>query len=181
MDVIPSEAKSIAGDAWLFGMPLVYIGIQIDVSTHVAKPAGPFAPMNQFAHFREFPDASNKTIVGLNVDTLYSLAWLDIGKEPIVLSIPPMGERFWVMQLIDAWNNVPAAPGSRAFDGKGGTFVIVGPDLERNTSRRPHGAAHADESGHARWAHVHRRQAGLCGGARPSGSVQTGAAVRLGN
>lgn len=31
------------------------------------------------------------------------------------------------MQLIDAWNNVPHAPGSRTVGGKGGNFVIVGP------------------------------------------------------
>jgi len=46
---------------------------------------------------REFPDASNKTVVGLNVDTLYSLAELDLSQEPWVLSVPQMDNRFWVM------------------------------------------------------------------------------------
>lgn len=108
-------------------MPLVYIATQIDTITHVAKPHGPIAPINQLAQYREFPDASNRTVVGLNVDTLYSLAELDLSQGPIVLSVPDMGGRFWVKQLIDAWNNVPHAPGSRTVGGKGGNFAIVGP------------------------------------------------------
>jgi hypothetical protein len=123
----PDEARALAQEAWVFGMPLVYIEKQIDALTHVTKPQGALAPINQFAHFREFPDASNKSIVGLNVDTLYSLGQLDLAQGPMVLSIPEMGNRFWLMQIIDAWNNVPHAPGSRTFAGKGGNFAIVGP------------------------------------------------------
>lgn len=123
----PDEARALAQEAWVFGMPLVYIEKQIDLVSHVTKPEGPFAPINQFAHYREFPDASNRSIVGLNVDTLYSLASLDLSQGPIVLSVPEMGNRFWIMQLIDAWNNVPHAPGSRTVGGKGGNFAIVGP------------------------------------------------------
>ena len=84
-------------------MPLVYIEKKLDSVSHVAKPEGPFAPINQFAHYREFPDASNRTVVGLNDDTLYLLAGLDLAQEPMVLSIPEMGGRYWLMQLIDAW------------------------------------------------------------------------------
>jgi hypothetical protein len=123
----PDEARALAQDAWTFGMPLVYIAIQIDTQTQVPKPEGPRAPLNQLLHYREFPDAANKTVVGLNVDTLYTFACLDLSTEPLVLSIPQMGDRFWVMQIIDAWNNVPHAPGSRTVDGKGGDFAIVGP------------------------------------------------------
>ena len=125
--ISPDEAKAIAHDAWIFGMPLVYIEIQIDTATHVPKVDGAHAPMNQFVHYRAFPDASNRTVVGFNVDTLYSLANLDLAKEPMVLSVPDMGTRFWVMQIIDAWNNVPHAPGSRTVGRKGGHFAIVGP------------------------------------------------------
>ena len=92
------EARALAQEAWVFGMPLVYIEKQIDSVSHVTKPEGPFAPINQFAHYREFPDASNKSIVGFNVDTLYSLASLDLSQGPIVLSVPEMGNRFWIMQ-----------------------------------------------------------------------------------
>ena len=108
-------------------MPLVYIELQVDTSSHVSRADNRQAPINQFVHYREFPDASNRTVVGFNVDTLYSLANLNLTREPMVLSVPDMGKRFWVMQIIDAWNNVPHAPGSRALGSKGGHFAIVGP------------------------------------------------------
>ncbi len=125
--VSPDEAKAIAQEAWIFGMPLVYIEIQIDTATYVSKVDKAHAPINQFVHYREFPDASNRTVVGFNVDTLYSLANVDLSKEPMVLSVPDMGKRYWMMQVIDAWNNVPQTPGSCTVGSTGGHFAIVGP------------------------------------------------------
>ncbi|NEI96439.1 DUF1254 domain-containing protein [Rhizobium ruizarguesonis] len=123
-----AEAKAIAQEAFVFGLPLVYIATQADELSHVTKPEAGRAPFNQFAHYRQFPDARNNPIVGMNVDTLYSIAYLDLSKEPIVLSIPEVGDRFWLMQIIDAWNDVPAAPGSRTYGPKGGDFALVGPN-----------------------------------------------------
>lgn len=126
----PESARELAKEAYLFGLPVVLIEKQSDFSSYTTRVEKPKAPINQFYHYREFADASNKSIVGLNVDNLYSLASLDLTKEPLILSIPPMGNRFWLMQLVDAWNGVPAAPGSRTHGSKGGTFAIVGPDFK---------------------------------------------------
>ncbi|WP_218835205.1 DUF1254 domain-containing protein [Rhodococcus sp. ACPA1] len=98
--------------------------------THVTSPTGARSPINQFAHYRTFPEASNKTVVGFNVDTLYSLAQTDLAAEPLLLTVPPMGDRYWIMQIIDGWNNVPAAPGARTVGGAGGVFGLVGPEWE---------------------------------------------------
>jgi hypothetical protein len=127
----PAEARAIAQDGYVFGLPLVYIAQEAEVLTNVAKPEGGRAPFNQFDHHRAFPDAKHNKIVGMNVDTLYSLAHLDLTAEPVVLVVPPMeGQRWWIMQLIDAWNDVPAAPGSRTHGNKGGTFALVGPHFK---------------------------------------------------
>ena len=96
-------------------------------------------------------------MVGFNVDTLYSLAQLDLSTEPMVLSVPDMGNRFWVMQIIDAWNNVPHAPGSRTVGSKGGHFAIVGPTWKGTLPAGPDRTARADEPGLGRRAHVYRR------------------------
>ena len=127
----PVDAKAIAQDGYVFGLPLVYIALQADVMTNVAKPEGGRAPFNQFDHHREFPDAKNNKIVGMNVDTLYSLANLDLTAEPVVLVVPPMdGTRWWIMQVIDAWNDVPAAPGSRTHGQKGRRVRAGRPELQ---------------------------------------------------
>src|SRR5262245_20952698 len=67
--ITPDDARTLARDAWVFGMPLVYIEKQIDTLTYATKPEARAAPINQFVHYREFPDASNRTVVGINVDT----------------------------------------------------------------------------------------------------------------
>ncbi len=122
------EAKALAKDAYLFGMPLVFFEKQFDYNSYATKVEKTKAPVNQFIHYRAFVDATDRSVVGFNVDNLYSLANLDLTTEPIILSIPEMGNRFWLMQIIDAWNGVPAAPGFRTHGSKGGTFAIVGPD-----------------------------------------------------
>ena len=76
---------------------------------------------------RAFPDATYTDMVSPNADTLYSLAWLDLAKEPMVLSVPEMGKRYYLMQMMDAWTNVFANPGTRTTGGGKGHFAIVGP------------------------------------------------------
>ena len=121
--ISPDEAKAVAQDGYIFGLPPVYIGVQADMQTNVAKPEGGRAPFNQFDNHREFPDAKNNKIVGMNVDTLYSLANVDLTAEPIVLVVPPMeGNRWWIMQIIDLWNDVPRRPAPARTAAKGGTL-----------------------------------------------------------
>lgn len=121
------EAAKIAEDAYIFGYPLVLMDVTKAVSTAVPKPEGTKAPINQFAHVRAFPDATYTDIVSPNADTLYSLAWLDLAKEPIVLSVPEVGKRFYLMQIMDDRTNVFANPGTRTTGGGEGRFAIVGP------------------------------------------------------
>ena len=64
----------------------------------------------------------------MNVDTLYSFAWLDLSKEPLILSVPDTHGRYYLMPILDAWTNVIASPGKRTTGTKAGTFGIVGPD-----------------------------------------------------
>jgi len=112
-----AEARDFAAEAWVFGLPLVMFEKQVDYSTYVTQAEATRAPINQFVHYRKFVDASNRSIVGFNVDNLYSLAWIDLQPEPLVLAVPAMGERYWMMQIVDAWNGVPAVPGSRTHSG----------------------------------------------------------------
>ena len=130
------QAAKVAEDAYIFGYPLVLMDVTKAVSTAVPKPEGTKAPINQFAHVRAFPDATYTDIVSPNADTLYSLAWLDLAKEPMVLSVPDVGKRFYLMQIMDDWTNVFASPGTRTTGGGKGDFAIVGPQW---TGKLPEG------------------------------------------
>ena len=99
------------------------------VQTNVAAPEpNAHAPLNQFGNMTKYPTAADKDVVRLNVDTLYSFAFLDLSKEPMVLSVPDTNGRYYLMPLIDAWTNVFASPGKRTTGTKAANFVITGPD-----------------------------------------------------
>ena len=113
--------------AVIYGLPLVLLDITMKQATNVVHPSGFKAPVNQFAHVRDFPTADFKAVVRANVDTLYSSAFLDLSREPIVLSVPDTHGHYYLMPMIDAWSNVFASPGTRTTGSGANSFVITGP------------------------------------------------------
>ena len=123
-----AELTKISEGAVAYGLPLMVAELTRRVSTNVAAPEpNAHAPMNQFGHMAKYPTAADKDIVRLNVDTLYSFAFLDLTKEPLILSVPDTKGRYYLMPLIDAWTNVFASPGKRTTGTKAGNFLISGP------------------------------------------------------
>jgi len=114
-------------EAVVYGYPLVIMDVTKDKTTNFVGPVAFGGPLNQFANVRAFPDASFKDVVRANVDTLYSSAFLDLGPEPIVMSVPDTGGRYYLMPMMDAWTNVFASPGKRTTGTKAGNFAITGP------------------------------------------------------
>jgi hypothetical protein len=126
--VTADEAGKIAVDAYIYGYPLVLMDVTKKVATNVPKAEGEKAPVNQIAHLRAFPDYTFTDVVSPNADTLYSSAWLDLATEPMVLSVPDVGKRYYLMPLLDAWTNVFASPGTRTTGNRKADFAVVGPD-----------------------------------------------------
>ena len=121
------EALALGVEAYLFGYPLVLMDITRGVMTATPHVTERNAPVNQFAHSSTFPDPTTTDVVNPNADTLCSTAWLDLSSEPIVLSVPAMGNRYYLMQMLDAWTNMFASPGTRTTGNGKEHFAIVGP------------------------------------------------------
>ena len=68
--------------------------------------------MNQFTNIPAFPDATYKDVVRPNVDTLYSLMWFDVSQEPLLISVPDSGGRYYM--LPDAATCGPTCSTARA-------------------------------------------------------------------
>jgi len=83
--------------------------------------------LNQFFNERTFPDPQYTTIIRPNVDTLYSMAWIDLSREPIVLHVPDTHSKYYLMEFLDAWSNVFVSIGARTTGTGEGFYVITGP------------------------------------------------------
>jgi hypothetical protein len=97
------------------------------VVTNVVEPKGAHAPMNQFANLREYPNAAFRDVTAPNADTLYSSAFLDLSKEPYVLSLPDEAGRYFLMPMLSGWTDVFQVPGKRTTGTKPQTYAITGP------------------------------------------------------
>jgi hypothetical protein len=117
----------LATDAYIYGYPLVTMDMTRRVMTNVDKPEGTRAPMGQFVKARSYPDASFRDVTAPNADTLYTAAWIDVGKEPWVLSIPDMKDRYFLFPMLDGWTTVFQVPGKRTTGTKAQTYAITGP------------------------------------------------------
>ncbi|WP_245673711.1 DUF1254 domain-containing protein [Nocardia lijiangensis] len=122
------ETSDIASEAYVFGYPLMMMH---EMRTVALKST----PVNQFQHTDSLPTPDRRDVIRLNQDTLYSNAWLDLSKDPVVLQVPAMDpRRFWLMQIQDAWSNTVHNPGSMRPQVRPGvtappfTYVITGPN-----------------------------------------------------
>jgi hypothetical protein len=125
----PEQVKALARDAYNYAFPIVLMDITMRQATNVPNAATiPMrAPVNQFAHARAYPKADEKDVVRFNFDTLYSLAWIDVSGEPMVLSVPDTGGRYYLLPMLDMWSDVFAVVGSRTTGTKAGHFAVVAP------------------------------------------------------
>jgi hypothetical protein len=117
----------LATDAYIFGYPLVTMEMTRRVMTNVAQPAGTRAPMGHLIKLREYPNASFRDVTAPNADTLYTTAWLDVGDEPWVLSLPDMKGRYALFPMLDGWTNVFQVPGKRTTGTGPQSYAITGP------------------------------------------------------
>src|SRR5208283_2232407 len=122
-----TEVDGIAVEAYIYAYPLVTTELTRRRLTNVAAPEGTQAPMGQFAKLRTYPDASYRDVTAPNADTLYTYAYFDVSKEPWVISIPDLKDRFAVFSLFDSWTTVFGNPGKRTTGTGAQTIAITGP------------------------------------------------------
>jgi hypothetical protein len=126
--ITEQEAHAIGVDAYVYFYPLLSMDITRKQFTNVA-PGKEFGkgPMNMFVNVPEYPPADFKGVVRSNFDTLYSIAWLDLTKEPLIISAPDTAGRFYLLPMLDMWTDVFASPGWRTTGTKASSFLVTPP------------------------------------------------------
>jgi len=115
------------GGSYLYGYPLVLMD---QTRQAMAKRGSSEVAANHLIHIQRFPDHTFRNVVRPNNDTLYSIAWLDLSGEPLILSVPDTQGRYYVMPFMDAWTNVFASVGRRTTGTAAGHYALTGPDWQ---------------------------------------------------
>ena len=127
-EITEQEAHAIGVEAYLYFYPLVTLDVMRLQSTNIepGKEIGK-GPMNTFVNVPAYPTADMRIVVRPNFDTLYSVAWLDLTKEPMVVSVPDTGGRYYLLPMLDMWTDVFASPGWRTTGTQAGNFLLTPP------------------------------------------------------
>jgi hypothetical protein len=120
------QAHAIGVNAYVYLYPLVTMDITRRQLTNADKGFGR-GPMNVFHNVPAYPPASDKSVVRTNYDTLYSIAYLDLRQEPVVVSVPDTAGRFYMLPLLDMWSDVFASAGWRTTGTAAANFLVTPP------------------------------------------------------
>jgi hypothetical protein len=128
-DITPAEARAIVKEAYIYGFPLVD-NYRIQYSYFVDRQNPEFkAPWNQIHNVPRVYTPADTAIQTPNSDTPYSFVGMDLRAEPMVLTVPPIEkERYFSVQLIDAYTFNFDYIGSRTTGNGGGSYLVAGPN-----------------------------------------------------
>lgn len=94
--------------------------------------------VNTFVDQPGLANPSSRLVVTPNVDTLYSSAWLDLRRGPVLLHVPAVNDRYYVLQLLDLYTNTFADIGTRSTGTAAATYAVVGPNWHGRTPPGAH-------------------------------------------
>ena len=177
------EAREIAVDAYVYFYPIITMDLTRKQFTNIEPGKVPGkGPMNMFDNVPTYPPGDFKGVVRSISTRSIRSAFLDLSKEPMVVSVPDTGGRYYLLPMLDMWTDVFASPGWRTTGTQAGEFLIAPatwrPDLRERFDefRLPAGTQRIDAptpmcgssaerktDGPADYDAVHKIQAGLQG------------------
>jgi hypothetical protein len=165
------EAYEIVKEAYVYAYPLMLQYATMRQGTNFTEPTGIAGqgPFNWFSHALAFPPVDFNFVVRANLDTLYSVAYLDLDPEPLVLSVPAT-DRYFMLPIMSLWTDVFVAPGTRTTGRNAAReFLLVGPrwhgegapgEIIRSPTRFAVIGGRTQTNGIADYENVHRVQQG---------------------
>lgn len=133
---LPIATSAIAAKGYVYGFPAVLMMETMNAATTAPYPCNLGGPVNWFFHKLDTPTPEFRAVVRPNVDTLYSSAFLDLSEGPVMLEVPEIKNRFYLMAMLDVWTNNFAGPGTQTNGGEAHSYLMRGRHGQAN---RPKG------------------------------------------
>ena len=114
-------------EEYVYGYPIVTMDVTREVLTAASTSGEYSAPINQFARIRTYVSPDFKNVVRISVNSLWSHGFVDLDKEPMIVSVPDMDGRYIVVQGLNMWTDDFMSAGTRTNGGKAGNYLIAGP------------------------------------------------------
>src|ERR1017187_4655133 len=132
----PDQSRAVAKEAYIYGFPMVD-SYRIQHAYFVDRENPEYkTSWNQLLNTPRVYTPDDKTVQTPNSDTPYSMIGMDLRAEPLVITVPPIDkERYFSIQLIDAYTHNFDYSGSRTTGNDGGSFLIAGPDWNGETPK----------------------------------------------
>jgi hypothetical protein len=128
------ETKAIAEEGFIYGLPIVMNYAVMNEFAVDTKSSQFKAPFNQINNQHRVATYEDTAVVTPNSDTPYSILWLDLRAEPVVLSVPAVDKkRYYSVQLTDGNTYNYGYIGSRSTGSEPGSYLVVGPDWKGET------------------------------------------------
>ena len=129
-----ADIKDIAEEGFIYGLPIVMNSAVMSEFT-LDKDSGQY----QESYNRIYSDSQiftyeNTTIATPNSDTPYSMLWLDLRAEPMVISVPAVPkEHYYSVQFVDGNTYNYGYIGSRTTGVDSGDYLVAGPNWKGET------------------------------------------------
>lgn len=131
------ELEALAADAYVYGYPLVSGLTMVECFTGGGTGVLPAAPFNRISHATRLAGPEDP-FAAVNIDTVYSIAQLDLSEGPQVLHVPDTAGAYYVLQFVDAWTDNFAYVGRRAGGTAAQTWLIVPPEWHGSAAGHEH-------------------------------------------
>jgi len=120
------DLSAAARDAYIYAFPLHEMyRVRYQALYNPANPQR--AAVNRFLHRRALSDHTSRRVTTPNNDTIYSSAFLDLSRGPLVLDVPDIADRYYALAFMDFYSNNFAYVGTRATGSQAGKYVIAVP------------------------------------------------------
>jgi hypothetical protein len=121
------EIGRIAEEAYIYAFPML-MGYRFAFASFLTPGLPSYrGPANAIHGKAATFDHTFKDVITPNADTPYSMAMLDLRAEPVVIQVPPVTDRYYVLQFEDLYGCNVHFVGSRATGSSAGTYLAVGP------------------------------------------------------